>query len=298
MTGILVVRKPVGVTSFDVVAAVRRAFRVQRVGHAGTLDPGASGVLPVLVGEATKLMPYLLDQDKEYRVTARFGTTTDTLDIGGRVLTRVPVGDLSREKLASVIGQFIGRIRQVPPMYSAVHHEGQRLYELARRGVEVEREPRDVVVHRIVLEEVLRDTATLTIVCGKGTYVRVLVAELGDALGVGAVVERLVRTRVGPFTLDDAVAWEEIRAATVLGALRPPDAAIGHWPAAHLAPDEARSFVHGQSVPAAVPVSGRIRVYGPAGTLLGIGVMSPDGARIRPARVFHVDRSGTPVVRA
>src|SRR5439155_10295685 len=201
MTGILVVRKPVGVTSFDVVAAVRRAFRVQRVGHAGTLDPGASGVLPVLVGEATKLMPYLLDQDKEYRVTARFGTTTDTLDIGGRVLTRVPVGDLSREKLASVIGQFIGRIRQVPPMYSAVHHEGQRLYELARRGVEVEREPRDVVVHRIVLEEVLRDTATLTIVCGKGTYDRVPVAELGDALGVGAVVERLVRTRVGPFTL-------------------------------------------------------------------------------------------------
>ena len=101
MTGILVVRKPVGVTSFDVVAAVRRAFRVQRVGHAGTLDPGASGVLPVLVGEATKLMPYLLDQDKEYRVTARFGTTTDTLDIGGRVLTRVPVGDLSRQNRAA-----------------------------------------------------------------------------------------------------------------------------------------------------------------------------------------------------
>ena len=303
MTGIVVVSKPTGVTSFDVVAGVRRALRVRRVGHAGTLDPDAAGVLPVLVGEATKLMPYLVDQDKEYRVTARFGTTTDTLDAGGRVLATVPVRGLSRAAIEAVVGRFLGRIRQVPPMYSAVHHEGHRLYELARQGVEVERKPREVVVHRIAIGEVTEETAALTVICGKGTYVRVLVAELGQALGFGAVVERLVRTRVGPFGIADAVAWDEIRAGTpgLLSAqLCPPEAAVDGWPALRLGIEEATAFTHGQSVVAGArsAVSGFVRVHEPTGALLGVGEVTADGARVRPVRVLHVDRPGTRVLPA
>ena len=303
MTGIVVVAKPSGVTSFDVVVAVRRALGVRRVGHAGTLDPDAGGVLPVLVGEATKLMGYLVGQDKEYRVTARFGVTTDTLDAGGRVLTTVPVRGLTRDAIGAVVGRFIGRIRQSPPMYSAVHHEGRRLYELARRGVEVEREPRDVVVHRISIGDVVEDTAELTIVCGKGTYVRVLVAELGQALGFGAVVDRLVRTRVGPFGLADAVVLDEIRTGTqasLADKLRPPEAALDGWPARYLNSRDTVAFVHGQPVAADPdsPRSGFIRVHESSGPLLGVGQLTADGVRVRPVRVLHVDRPGTRVLPA
>ncbi len=148
-SGILVVDKPAGATSFDMVARLRRRLSVRRVGHGGTLDPAASGVLPLLIGEATKLVPYLADEDKEYVATIRFGVTTDTQDLTGRVLSTAAVPALSRERLRTATGPFVGRIRQVPPMFSALHHQGRRLYELAREGVEVEREPRDVVVHEI-----------------------------------------------------------------------------------------------------------------------------------------------------
>src|SRR5439155_1072399 len=163
------------------------------VGHAGTLDPGATGVLPVLIGEATKLTPYLMDQDKEYVATVRFGLTTDTLDVSGRVLSETAVFRLERYLLEEACRPFVGRIKQVPPMYSAVHHAGRRLYELAREGIEVDREPREVVVRSIVVDEVAPPRATLRVVCGKGTYVRVLAADLGAALGYGGAVERLVR---------------------------------------------------------------------------------------------------------
>src|SRR3989304_4290168 len=146
----------------------------KRVGHGGTLDPDATGVLPVLIGEATKLMPYLVDQDKEYVATVRFGITTDTHDMSGRVLAGAPVPDLPPAGLAAACRPFVGRITQVPPMYSAVHHDGRRLYELARAGVAVERAPREVVVRSITLEEVAPPRAPLRVVCGKGTYLRVL----------------------------------------------------------------------------------------------------------------------------
>src|SRR5438552_2835782 len=180
-SGVLVVDKGAGATSFDVVALVRRRLRVRRVGHAGTLDPGATGVLPVLIGEATKLTPYLMDQDKEYVATVRFGLTTDTLDVSGRVLSETAVFRLERYLLEEACRPFVGRIKQVPPMYSAVHHAGRRLYELAREGIEVDREPREVVVRSIVVDEVAPPRATLRVVCGKGTDVRVLAADLGAA---------------------------------------------------------------------------------------------------------------------
>jgi len=302
-SGVLVAAKPAGVTSFDVVAAVRRALSVRRVGHAGTLDPDALGVLPILIGEATKLMPYLADQDKEYRVTVRFGVTTDTLDAGGRIVTTRPVVGLDRTTLETAMRPFVGRVRQVPPMFSAVHHGGRRLYELAREGREVERAPRDVVVHAIDLHQIAPPTAELTVVCGKGTYVRVLVADLGEALGYGAVVERLVRTRVGPFRLVDAIAWESID-AKASGALwdrvLSADVALGGWGVVELGETAARAFVHGQAVP--IPASAPTapgafrRVHDVDGRLLGVGELAVGGSYVRPVRILHVDRPGTRVL--
>src|SRR5207247_2058692 len=226
-SGVLAVNKAAGATSFDVVALVRRRIHVRRVGHAGTLDPAATGVLPVLIGEATKLTPYLMDQDKEYVATVRFGLTTDTHDTEGRVLSEVTVSRLERRDLEEASRPFVGRIKQIPPMYSAVHHEGRRLYELAREGIEVDREPREVVVHSITVDEVAAPRATLRVVCGKGTYVRVLAADLGAALGYGGAVECLVRCRVGPFYLADAIPWSDVVSAdpAVLWSRLPPPAA-------------------------------------------------------------------------
>jgi tRNA pseudouridine55 synthase len=271
---------------------------VRRIGHAGTLDPQATGVLPLLVGEATKLTPYLMDHDKEYVATVRFGVTTDTHDLSGRVLAEAPVTGLSRARLEAACRPFVGRIAQVPPMFSAVHHEGRRLYELAREGVEVERAPREVVITSITVEEVVDASATLRIVCGKGTYVRVLAADLGAALGCGGAVERLMRTRVGPFTLRAAVAWTELLdapPATLWARVLPVDAALVDWPAARLDAEGARHFRHGQPAELASPLTdGRlVRVYDERGALLGVGEATTAGRCVRPVRIVHADRSGT-----
>ena len=300
--GVLVLDKRAGVTSFDAVAEVRRRLRARRVGHAGTLDPGATGVLPLLVGEATKLMPYLVDQDKEYRATLRLGVTTDTLDAGGRILATAPVPSLTPAQAHAACRPLVGRIRQVPPMYSAVHHEGRRLYELARQGIEVDREPRHVVVHAIEVEEVGEGRLTLRVVCGKGTYVRVLAADLGAALGCGAVVERLVRTRVGPFDLAGAVAWADLvtmSADALWARLRPPEAALAGWPAVRLDVVAARHFVHGQAVDAPAPQhAGLVRVHAADGIFLGVGDGVAGGKRVKPIRILNVDRPGTRVLPA
>lgn len=296
--GILVVDKAAGVTSFDAVALARRALGLRRVGHAGTLDPPATGVLPLLLGEATKLTPYLMDHDKEYVATVRFGVTTDTQDLSGRVLTTASVNGLSRERVEAACRAFVGRITQVPPMFSAVHHEGQRLYELARQGVEVERAPREVVVASIGVEEVGEETAALRIVCGKGTYVRVLAADLGAALGCGAALERLTRTRVGPFPLRLAVSWSDLADAgrdALRGRVLPMDAALADWPAARLDAHGARHFSHGQSAALATPIAAArlVRVYDEQGVLLGVGETDSGGRGVRPVRMLHADRSGT-----
>ena len=296
--GILVVDKAAGVTSFDAVALARRALGVRRVGHAGTLDPPATGVLPLLLGEATKLTPYVMDHDKEYVASVRFGVSTDTQDMSGRVLATAAVSGLSRERLEAACRPLVGRIAQIPPMFSAVHHDGQRLYELARQGVEVERAPREVVVTSIVVEEIGDAVATLRIVCGKGTYVRVLAADLGASLGCGAAVERLIRTRVGPFTLNAALAWTELaegRREALRARVLAMDAALADWPAARLDGDAARRFSHGQPATLPTPVAaGRlVRVYDEHETLLGVGESDLGGGSVRPLRMLHADRPGT-----
>ncbi len=302
-SGVLVVDKGAGVTSFDAVALVRRRLAVRRVGHAGTLDPAATGVLPILVGEATKLTPYLMDQDKAYVATVRFGLTTDTHDTSGRVLSETEVSRLDRPQLEAACRPFIGRIKQIPPMYSAVHHEGRRLYELARAGVEVDRAPREVVVHSIAVDDVTPPRATLRVVCGKGTYLRVLAADLGASLGVGAAVERLVRTRVGPFDLADAVAWTElVEGRTDLWSrVRPAETALADWPRVALDEQAAAAFVHGQAVDVTrVEGAGNrhIRVHDSAGALIGVGAVTANGCTVRPVRILHADRPGTRVLPA
>jgi tRNA pseudouridine55 synthase len=299
-SGVLVVDKIAGATSFDAVALARKRLGVRRIGHAGTLDPPATGVLPLLVGEATKLTPYLMDQDKEYVATVRFGVTTDTHDLAGRVLSETPVTGLTRQGLETACRAFVGRITQTPPMYSAVHHDGRRLYELAREGVEVERAPREVLVRTIAVEAVGESDATLRIVCGKGTYVRVLAADLGAALGWGGAVERLVRTRVGSFALADAVAWSELESASPTALWErvvPPDAALAHLVAARLDATGARRFAHGQAadVVPALTVGAVARVYDATGVLLGVGLAEATGRSVRPVRIVHAGRPGTSV---
>ncbi|HEV8640759.1 MAG TPA: tRNA pseudouridine(55) synthase TruB [Methylomirabilota bacterium] len=303
-SGVLVVDKAAGITSFDVVALVRRRLRPRRVGHAGTLDPGAVGVLPVLIGEATKLMPYLQDMDKEYLATLRFGVRTDTLDLDGRVIATSPVPPLDRDVLIRITRAFVGRIKQVPPMYSALHHEGRRLYELARRGLEVVRAPREVMVHAITVEEVVPPTAMLRIVCGKGTYVRTLAADLGEAVGCGAAIERLVRSRVGPFGLGEAVASSEISGAVADALWRrvlPPEATLAGWPVIRLDAPAALRFLQGQAAEVMPPLgrSGRfVAVHAAEGGFFGVGELMADGGRVRPARILHADRPGPRVLPA
>lgn len=302
-SGVLVVDKVAGMTSFDVVTVVRRQLGIRRVGHAGTLDPAAVGVLPLLIGEATKLTPYLTGQDKDYVVTVRFGLQTDTHDIGGRVLAEGPVPPFTRDDLERVCQSFVGVVTQIPPMFSAVHHGGRRLYELARQGVEVDREPRQVTIHAIRVEAVEDSRAILRVVCGKGTYVRVLAADLGRVLGCGGVVEHLLRSRVGPFEQASAVPW-----ATVTGEptdllwsrVLPPDAALSGWPVVRLAPPAAAAFTHGQPVEVVPSASGGtlVRVHDAHGTLVGIGAFVAGGGKVQPVRILHADRPGTRVLPA
>ncbi len=300
-SGVLVVDKAAGITSFDVVGLVRRRLRHRRVGHAGTLDPAATGVLPILLGEATKLMPFLQDMDKAYTATVRLGVRTDTQDLTGRVLDTSPVPPLGATDLAGAAASFVGVIRQVPPMYSAVHHEGRRLYELAREGVQVERQPREVIVHEVAVEAVTLPVVTLRVVCGKGTYVRTLAADLGEALGCGAAIEALRRTRVGPFDLTGAVPSATIATlarADLVRHIRPPREALAGWPAVHLAEADATRFRHGQAVDVGSrpePGARQVAVVSEHdGVLLGVGELA--AGRVQPTRILHADDPGSRVL--
>ena len=310
-SGVLVVDKPAGPTSYDMVALVRRRLGVRRVGHAGTLDPQATGVLPILIGEATKLMGYLADHDKEYRAVVRLGVRTDTQDLSGRMLTEEPVPVLTAADLRAILPRFTGRIRQTPPMYSALHHEGRRLYELARQGVEVERESRKVVVHAIEVEALDGALATLRVVCGKGTYVRTLAADFGDAVGCGAAVATLARLRVGPFALSQAVACADLERGSseaLRDRIMPPETALSGWPEVQLDQMSAEAFRHGQALNSrgrVAPVMSSperdatlVRVHGPDGVLVGVGAVDDEGGRLRPVRILHADHPRSRVLPA
>lgn len=203
--GVLNIDKPAGMTSHDVVDAIRRASKERQVGHTGTLDPMATGVLPICVGKATKIQQFLIAQDKEYAVEMKLGILTDTQDTTGQVIEEKEVPPLSEEEILSILNRFQGELEQVPPMVSAKHHKGQRLYELARKGVEVKRDPCKIFIHQLVLETVSLPIVRFRVTCGKGTYIRTLCHDIGAAMGTAAAMSGLIRVRCGAFHIKDSV---------------------------------------------------------------------------------------------
>lgn len=221
MNGILCMNKPEEFTSFDVIGKLRGILRIRKLGHTGTLDPMATGVLPVLVGTAAKACDIMPDQDKTYRAKVRFGLSSDTLDIWGKEFTEYPDMHVTEDALRSVIPQFVGKIEQLPPMYSAVSVGGKRLYELARQGIEAERPVRNVEVYGLELHsfDEEKQEAEMTVSCGKGTYIRTLLSDMGQALGGGAVMTALCRTKASGFCLGECYTFDEVKAAAENGTL-------------------------------------------------------------------------------
>lgn len=277
MNGILVVDKPAGMTSHDAVAIVRRRLGVRRVGHAGTLDPGATGVLVLGVGRATRLLRFVEVSDKEYRATVALGAETTTQDAAGEVVAEADASAVERGEVERALPAFVGAIEQVPPMVSAVKVGGERLYAKARRGEDVERAPRRVTVHELALEAFEpghRAVATLRVRCSRGTYVRTLAHDLGRALGVGGHVATLRRLRVGPFGEGAALPPDEVSSAS----LRPMDEAVAGYPRRAVGAEEARAFAQGKSL-AAFGAEGPYAVVGP----WGLVAMAEDrGDQARP----------------
>ncbi len=289
--GVLLLDKPLGLTSNAALQRVRRLYRAERAGHSGTLDPLATGLLPVLFGEATKFGAEMLAADKRYRATIALGARTSTGDAEGEVIERHPV-DVARAGVEAVLRRFVGRIEQTPPMYSALKRAGRPLYAYARAGETVEREPRTVTIHELRLEAFAGASLEVDVRCSKGTYIRTLAEDIGAALGCGAHLGALRRTEVGPFRLAAAHALAALECASEaerFERLLPVDRLLAHLPPVALEPGVAERFAHGQPVmaPAGLP-AGPLRVYGPGGTLLGVGDCDADGL-VRPRRLVRQD---------
>ena len=292
-SGILAIDKPAGMTSFDAVRVVRRVFNERRVGHAGTLDPTATGLLPVCVGQATRLVDYFHQQTKTYRCVVRFGEVSDTLDTEGTVVAGADASRITESDVRAAAEQFVGDIEQVPPMHSAVRHEGKHLYELARSGQEVERKARTVRIESIEVTAVRAGAlaeADLTVVSGKGAYMRVLAADIGERLGTGALLSWLSRTSYGPLTIDDAVTPEALaELPDPSAALLPLDSAVAFLPRVDLAPQQATMVGRGQSVwlPRApqLTAGNQCRVHSSDGRLIAIGEIA--GNLMRPTKVLN-----------
>jgi tRNA pseudouridine55 synthase len=294
MNGVLVVDKPAGPTSFEVVRRARVALGVKKAGHTGTLDPLATGVLPICLGEATKIAGFITEGDKAYEAVVKLGVQTDTQDAAGAVVDTRPVPKLTPEGVEAVLSRFRGPGLQTPPMYSAVKVGGKRLYELARAGEEVERAARPVVVHELTLRDFSADELRLVVRCTKGFFVRVLAHDLGQALGSGAHLLALRRTHSGPFSLQAAIPLEELVSAGERG----PGAARAHvaprlvaladalaeLPTIQVSAQEAAKVAHGVALEVRSR-SPRLRVLGPDGRLLAVAEVSSNG-RLRYLRVL------------
>ena len=291
--GLLLLNKPAGLTSNQALQRVKRLLNAKKGGHTGSLDPAATGMLPLCFGEATKVCAFLLDADKTYRVTARLGIATDTGDADGTEITTAAVPELATDKWREILESFLGESQQVPPMYSALKKDGKRLYTLARQGVTVEREPRPIRIDEISLLEIAGTRLVFWVHCSKGTYVRTLVEDIAKKAGTVAHTARLHRESVGDFQADDMLdltGLEEVAAAGAEGLkarLLPPDTALEGLAAVELDNDASDRFTVGQvnSVSAAA-TAGLVRVYGGANEFLGVGELSDDG-QLAPKRVFR-----------
>ena len=292
--GILLFDKPPGMSSNKALQEVKQIFYAQKAGHTGSLDPLATGLLPVCFGNATRVSSFLLDADKQYEVVCKLGQTTTTGDAEGEIMETREVGALDAEKVRELLQmQFTGTISQIPPMHSAIKHKGQRLYDLARKGIEVEREPREVTIFRNELLALEADQLCLTIHCIKGTYVRTLVEDIGKALGTGAHVTELRRTAVGPFkdmtqmhTLDELRHLKETDVKALDTLLLPTETALQQYPAISLDADAAFYVRQGQAiqVPRA-PTAGWVRLYEGEEHFMGMGAIQDDG-KVAPKRLF------------
>ena len=286
--GVLLLDKPLGLTSNAVLQKARRLFSAAKGGHTGTLDPLATGLLPLCFGEATKFSADLLDADKTYEAVVQLGVTTDSGDADGTVTATAAV-DVGIDDILQVLPQFTGAILQIPPMHSALKRDGRPLYELARQGIEVEREARAVTIHAIDCLDFSGDRLTLRVACSKGTYIRVLAADIGQALGCGAHLAALRRTVVGDLDLGAAVTLAELEAldeAGRAGRLQPVDTLLRSLPALVVEGEAADRFRHGNPVDILPGMTGKISVYA-NGRLIGIGEPGPDG-RLWPKRLVQL----------
>ena len=294
MTGIILIDKPKDITSFGAVARVRRICGEKKCGHTGTLDPMATGLLTVMLGGATRFSELLPSHDKAYRAEFRLGTVTDTLDITGKVLETRPIS-ANAAQVAAALAEFVGEIEQLPPMYSAVSINGKRLYDLARQGVEVEREPRRVTVYSAEILEANESAGeyAVSVECSSGTYIRTLISDLGEKLGCGAVLTELRRTAANGFKIDSAVTLEALSQAAESGELDrliiPVDRALEEYPIITVSAAQARRFGNGGELSLErlkyPRTLGLFRIYDPDGAFMGLGEIG-DGDSLKVKRVF------------
>jgi len=291
VSGVLVVDKPVGLTSHDVVQIIRKGTGIRRAGHTGTLDPRASGVLVILIGPAVRLSEYVSASDKRYQATIRLGQSTSTYDSEGEVSGEpVDISKLSEEAFEDLLQGFIGEIQQVPPAYSAVKIQGKKAYERARNGEQVEIEPRTINVYSLELLEWAPPETVIDVFCSSGTYVRSLANDLGENLGVGAHLVGLRRTKSGRFTLRDAVSLRRLRDTFATGEwsqfLIPASEALGDWPAVEMSADEVDKVRHGHRIPASEGSEGWARAITEQGDLVAL-VEHMEG-EWQPRKVFFI----------
>lgn len=297
MNGILCMNKPQDFTSFDVIGKLRGILHMKRLGHTGTLDPMATGVLPILVGTATKACDILPNQDKTYQATVVFGKATDTLDIWGKPLQDYPEQHVTEAALRAILPEFLGDITQLPPMYSAVSVNGKRLYELARKGETVERPTRTVHIDAITLDafDETQQTATLTVSCGKGTYIRTLLSDMGQRLGGDAVMTALTRTAACGYPLQDCLTFEQVAAAMADGTLEehllPTDSLFSSYPKLRLNAAQERMFCNGVKLDLnrlrdLQPDQDIYTVYGATGTFLGTALADRTQQELRIGKRF------------
>lgn len=283
--GILPLYKPAGFTSHDCVNKLRRILRIKRIGHTGTLDPNVTGVLPICVGQATRLAEYLLELPKEYEGEFILGRSTDTADADGNVTAEKIIlpGMISKEQIKEVFREFTGELAQVPPMYSAVKIKGKRLHELAREGREVERQPRQVHIYQLDLLHMQSHSGLVAISfrvsCSKGTYIRVLCEDIGKRLGYPAYMSRLIRTKSGPYRLDDCRTFDEIEKKAVAGEweelIFAPDTALIHFPHLDLNEEETKYVLNGRKIPVQIQrletdQISKVRLYDPTGKFIAL----------------------------
>lgn len=289
INGILLLDKPLGFSSNQALQKIKWLLKAAKAGHTGTLDPLATGLLPLCFGEATKFAHYLTDADKTYIATIKLGITTATGDAEGAVLSVQPV-NVNQADFETVSQQFIGEISQVPPMYSALKFEGKALYEYARAGVEIERQSRLVTIHKIEINSFAGDVAVITVTCSKGTYIRTLAEDIGKQLGCGAHLIGLRRTATANYDISQAITIEQFEAMSDeqrLAVLAPADSAVLHLPAITLGDDSVFYLLQGQAVwrSGAIP-AGLLRLYSEQQVFLGLGELQPDG-KVAPKRLMQ-----------